>query len=161
MRNTKFLKLYSTNKTHCLPESFLRDDYGWNVKQLILQLKLGISHITHKGKVARLNKLEHFYGYVTNSLCPLCGKEDEDTYHILFKCSHYIIERQKYIVKLSNYNHRWAHRPPASGGRRPVEAGGRSPGGRKSGRRPEARRPEIRSEAGGPEAGLRLGLRLL
>ena len=47
--------------------------------------------------------LEHFYGNVPNSLCKLCGKENEDTYHILFKCPHYAIERQKYVFKLSNY----------------------------------------------------------
>jgi hypothetical protein len=104
MRKTKMLSLYNANKTHCITEPFLRHNYSWCIKQLIMQLKLGTSHITHKGIVARLGKLELMYGYITNSLCQLCGREEEDTYHVMFKCPHYAIERCKYINSLSSYN---------------------------------------------------------
>ncbi len=68
-----------------------------------LQLKLGVSHITHKGKVARLKYLEKFYNKTDSEKCDLCGREQEDTFHILFVCPHYRIERVKYIYGMSNY----------------------------------------------------------
>ena len=103
MRQTKLLRVYMQNKSHCLKESYLNDNYTWGIKQLIFQLKLGISHLTHKGIVARIRCLEFKYGYVSDSACQLCGIENESTYHILFKCPHYVTERVKYIHSLSLY----------------------------------------------------------
>src|SRR6266511_1193127 len=98
MRKTKLLNMYCKNKTHCLMEEYLTDPMmTWGNKQLILQLKQGISHITWKGKVARLRKLEKLYHNEVDPKCQLCGKEDEDVYHILFECIHYKEERLKYV----------------------------------------------------------------
>ena len=102
MQKTKLLSLYRSNKTHCISEAYLSEHYNWSIKQLILQLKLGISHITNKGKVARLRSLEYMYGKFEDSKCPLCGRDDEDTYHLLFKCPHYEIERRKYVYPTSS-----------------------------------------------------------
>ena len=67
----------------------------WSSKQLILQLKLGISHIIHKGKLARLRSLEFLYKKVDNNVCKLCGKNIEDVYHTLYECIHYSDARDK------------------------------------------------------------------
>ncbi len=102
MQKSKLLNLYRSNKTHCISESFLGENYNWSVKQLIVQLKLGISHITCKGKVSRLRSLEYSYGKIEDSKCPLCGHENENTYHLMFKCPHYEIERKKYVYSISS-----------------------------------------------------------
>jgi hypothetical protein len=104
MRKSKMLSLYNSNKTHCILEPFLKDNYSWSIKQLVIQLKLGISHLTHKGIVAKLGKLEEMYGYISSNLCQLCGKREETTYHVMFECPHYITERVKYIHKLSKFD---------------------------------------------------------
>lgn len=104
MRNTKLLRVYYRNKTHCIKEKYLRETHAWSVKQLILQLKLGISHLTYKGKVAKLQCLEYKYGRVEDSKCQLCGQNVEDTFHLLFECPHYVIEREKYISHNFSYH---------------------------------------------------------
>ena len=109
MRKTKLLKLYNTNKTHCIFEPYLSYNVSWRIKQLIMQLKLGISHITHKGKKVKLQKLEHMYKYVDSSICQLCGKAEEDSYHVIFNCPHYITERIKFVYNLSTYNSNYSH----------------------------------------------------
>jgi hypothetical protein len=103
MRKSKLLELYNLNKTHCVTEPFLNANYKWSMKQLIMQLKLGISHITLHGKVARLRKLEFLYGKVDSNICQLCGREEESTYHVIFLCPHYVTERQKYLHTLNTF----------------------------------------------------------
>jgi hypothetical protein len=93
LRNTTFFSLYANNKTHCTQQAYLNDNNPMNVKKLILQLKLGVSHITHKGKVARLKHLEKFYNKTDSDKCDLCGREQEDTYHLLFVCPHFRSDR--------------------------------------------------------------------
>ena len=61
MRESNFFTLYNQNKTHCLREDYLYDNIIWQAKQLILQLKLGVSHVTFKGKVAKPRCLEKMY----------------------------------------------------------------------------------------------------
>jgi hypothetical protein len=104
MNNTNLLALYKLNKTHCLKEPYLNDNHSWQIKQLILQLKLGVSHVTHKGKVAKLRSLEYWYQTSSDSKCPLCGKHEENIQHIMFVCPHYIIERTKFVFSIQNYN---------------------------------------------------------
>jgi hypothetical protein len=65
------------------------DNNPMNLRKLILQLKLGASHIAHKGKVARLKHLEKFYNKTGSDKCDLCGKKQEDTNPILFVCPHF------------------------------------------------------------------------
>ncbi len=43
----------------------------WENKMLILQLKLGMSHITYNGKCGRLRKLEYLNGKVEDAICNL------------------------------------------------------------------------------------------
>jgi hypothetical protein len=74
----------------------------WKVKQLILQIKLGISHLTFKGKVIRTKRLEYFYGKVGDDKCDLCGREEEDVFHIMFICPHYNALRKRYLPKECN-----------------------------------------------------------
>ena len=105
MRETRLFSNYSLNKTHCFKEQYLYAyDIKWSNKQLILQLKLGISHITHKGKVIRLRALELLYKKVDDNVCQLCGKDTEDVYHILYECTHYATERDKFIKPLNRIN---------------------------------------------------------
>jgi hypothetical protein len=73
MRETHVFSIYSSTKTHVIREEYLEEDCAWKVKQLIMQLKLGISHLTYKGRVVRTNVLECFYGKVPNNKCNLCG----------------------------------------------------------------------------------------
>ncbi len=56
---------------------------GAKLLVVLLQLKLGISQITHNGKCCRLRKLEYMYGKVEDSLCNLCGRAEEDVFHML------------------------------------------------------------------------------
>jgi hypothetical protein len=35
--------------------------------------------------------------------CDLCGREQEDTFHLLFVCIHYRTERVNYVYEMSNY----------------------------------------------------------
>jgi hypothetical protein len=104
LRNTTFFSLYANNKTHCTQQAYLNDNNPMNVKKLILQLKLGVSHITHKGKVARLKHLEKFYNKTDSDKCDLCGREQEDTYHLLFVCPHFRSDRIKYIYEMSKFD---------------------------------------------------------
>ena len=68
MRETRLFRNYSLSKTHCLKEQYIYVyDIRYSNKQLILQLKLGISHITHKGKVTRLRALELLYKKVDDN----------------------------------------------------------------------------------------------
>ena len=101
MESTNFFSLYKENKSHCLVEEYLNDNYSWPVKQLILQLKLGKSHVTYKGKIVKLRSLELFYNRVTCNKCQLCGESSETVYHILAECVHYKQEREMY---LKNFN---------------------------------------------------------
>ena len=108
MRNSQFFNLYKQNKTHCLREEYLYDNYTWKAKQLILQLKLGLSHITFKGKVTKLRSLEKMYKNVEDDKCILCGNGAENVYHVIFVCIHYKPEREKYlnrIIKFTNNNY--------------------------------------------------------
>jgi len=96
MRKTKLLNMYCKNKTHCLMEEYLTDPMmTWGNKQLILQLKQGISHITWKGKVARLRKLEKLYHNEVDPKCQLCEKEDEDLRMCTISCLNVYIIRKK------------------------------------------------------------------
>ena len=106
MNSSNFFSLYKDNKTHCLVEEYLNDDYSWQVKQLILQLKLGVSHITYQGKVVKLGYLEKMYGRSEDSKCPLCNLTEETTYHIMFNCTHYNLERKTFLnmFDLQKYN---------------------------------------------------------
>ena len=99
MKKSKLLCSYGKNKTHCQVEEYLSDPtLDWSNKQLILQLKQGISHITWKGKVARLRKLEKVYHKDIDQNCQLCGTNDEDVYHVMFECVHYKEYRQRYLL---------------------------------------------------------------
>ncbi len=75
---------------------------------VIMQLKLGISHLTYKGRVVRTNMLECFYGKMPNNKCNLRGQEQEDNFHIMFNCPHYKEIRNKYlslsVEDFSRYN---------------------------------------------------------
>jgi hypothetical protein len=109
MRESNFFSLYGGSKTHVLRESYLDEECIWPVKQLIMQLKLGISHLTFRGKVIRAKKIESMYDKSTNEVCELCGKEEEDAYHLMFVCPHYIEARNKYLhnysTGLERYNY--------------------------------------------------------
>ncbi len=61
----------------------------WEAKILILQLKLGISHIKYNGKCCRLRKLEYLYDKVKDTICNLCGRAEEAVFHIITECCHY------------------------------------------------------------------------
>ena len=104
MRDSNFFRLYNQNKTHCLNENYLYEDYIWKAKQLILQLKLGISCVTFKGKVTRIRYLEKLYNNIDDDTCLLCGKETEDVFHIMFTCIHYKTERKMYIMSMEKYS---------------------------------------------------------
>ena len=106
MRDSNFFRIYNQNKTHCLRENYLYENCIWKAKQLILQLKLGLSSITFKGKVTKLRYLEKLYKNIDDDddTCLLCGKETEDVYHIMFTCIHYNNERKMYIMAMENYN---------------------------------------------------------
>lgn len=106
MRNSKFFSTYVSNKIFCKREGYLEMNCSWLVKQLIMQLKLGIPHLTFKGKVIRAKKLEYIYKKVENAKCELCGKDEEDVFHLMFECVHYKEFRNKYLVFLdaSLYN---------------------------------------------------------
>ena len=52
--------------------------------------------MTYKGKVIKANILEHLYGKKENKLCDLCGREEEDTFHIMYVCPHYQSVRSQY-----------------------------------------------------------------
>jgi hypothetical protein len=101
MNDTKLYASYKKNKTHCIREEYLSlYNVKWEAKILILQLKLGISHITHNGKCCRLRKLEYLYGKVEDTICNLCGRAEEDVFHIITECSHYSGPRRKYLGQL-------------------------------------------------------------
>lgn len=102
MMKSKLLNLYSKNKTHVIKENYLSQNCTWQAKQLIMQLKLGISHLTYKGKKIGANKLEFMYKNINSPKCDLCGKEDEDTFHLMFQCPHYASIRNRYSMCTSN-----------------------------------------------------------
>ncbi len=56
MKRSKFFNVYCNKKTHVIRENYLEDLSKWQVKQLIMQLKLGIPHLTYKGKEIRAKK---------------------------------------------------------------------------------------------------------
>jgi hypothetical protein len=112
MNDTKLYVNYKQNKTHCIKEEYLsKYNLKWEAKILVLQLKLGISHVTHKGKCCRLRKLEYLYGKVEDKLCNLCGRAEEDIFHILIECCHYAGPRRQHLSELlsdtipSRYNY--------------------------------------------------------
>jgi hypothetical protein len=101
MNSTKLYVNYKQNKTHCTKEEYLSlHNVKWEAKILILQLKLGISHITYNGKCCRLRKLEYLYDKVEDTICNLCGRAEEDVFHILTECCHYSGPRRKYLGQL-------------------------------------------------------------
>lgn len=102
MKRSKFFNVYCNTKTHVIREEYLEDHSSWQVKQLIMQLKLGIPHLTYKGKVIRAKKQEFLYGKVSDEMCDLCGTDEEDVFHIMFKCPHYRNLRSKYISSQCN-----------------------------------------------------------
>ena len=75
----------------------------WQVKQLILQLKLGVPHVTFKGRVTKLRCLEKMYNNLDNDNCMLCGSGAENVYHVMFICAHYKPKRDKYLNNLVNF----------------------------------------------------------
>jgi hypothetical protein len=101
MNETQHFALYKLNKTHCLREEYINDNNSIGVKQLIMQLKLGVSHLTFRGKKVKLKSLEKFYGNMQDDSCELCGREPEDVYHIMFKCHHYKSERETFVHSLN------------------------------------------------------------
>ncbi len=102
MNRSNFFSSYSKTKTHIKKESYLDADCPWKAKQLIMQLKLGVSHLTFKGKVIRTKTLQYFYGKVPENKCDLCGIDEEDAFHIMFRCPHYSNLRSKYILDQCN-----------------------------------------------------------
>ena len=102
MRESKLFWQYSSNKTHVKFENYLNDDYSWKIKQIILQLKLGISHLTYNGKKIRANVLEYMYKYVESDKCKLCGREVEDVFHMMYNCPHYSCIRYKFKIFINN-----------------------------------------------------------
>jgi hypothetical protein len=110
MRLSDFFKKYSENKTHICEESYLNDDTSWSAKQLIMQLKLGVSHLTWQGKSIRIKEVEHFYKKQENDTCENCESgETEDIFHIIYECNRYTEPRSeltKALPRISEFAER-------------------------------------------------------
>jgi hypothetical protein len=101
MNGTRLYINYKQNKILRNIEEYLSSfALKWEAKILALQLKLGISHITHKGRCCRLRKLEYLYAKIEDSLCNLCGRAEEDVFHVLIEYCHYSSPRRKYLGNL-------------------------------------------------------------
>jgi hypothetical protein len=96
-QSKEFYADYRKTKIYCRPESYLDEDLPWQMKKLILQLKLGISHLAYRNKTVRLNLLCYKYKLRNDSRCECCGNIEESTYHIMFECPHYLAPRNKYL----------------------------------------------------------------
>jgi hypothetical protein len=94
MRGSRMHEIYAKNKTHVRDEGYLDSDVTWNKKQLIMQLKLGVSHLTWRGQSFKLKKLLVFYKQEQNDSCEYCGLV-EDTFHVITECDQYCSQRQK------------------------------------------------------------------
>jgi len=102
MLKSKLLNTYSKNKTHVLKEKYLSQNCSWPAKQLVMQLKLGLSHLTYRGRKIGSNKLEFMYKNITSPKCDLCGKDEEDAFHLMFQCPHYACIRNRYSMFARN-----------------------------------------------------------
>jgi len=84
MRASNFLKQYKNIKTHVKTELYWNAKLTWDQKLFVLYLRLNISHFLHKGRVYRLNALEHLYHPETPISCQICNTNDkDDIYHII------------------------------------------------------------------------------
>lgn len=104
MQRSSTFNLYGSSKTHYKLEPYLNDNNKWYLKQLTIQLKLGMSHVTYMGKSTNLRSLRNFYDNSCCDKCVLCGVEREDIYHLIFNCVHYQGLRNRYLCnfKLTN-----------------------------------------------------------
>jgi Reverse transcriptase (RNA-dependent DNA polymerase)/Endonuclease-reverse transcriptase len=102
MRESSLLNMYSKNKTHYLYEQIWDNDCIWTTKQMLLQLRLGLPHLTYKGKVVRLNSMLKLYGVSEDENCQLCGGLIEDIYHLIFECAHFKNYRTLYLTSISD-----------------------------------------------------------
>jgi hypothetical protein len=50
----------------------------------------------------RAKKQEFPNGKVSDEMCDLCGTDEEDVFHMMFKCPHYSNLRSKYISAQCN-----------------------------------------------------------
>jgi hypothetical protein len=86
---------------YCIKEQYLsKFNLKWEANTLGLQLKLGISHVTHKGKCYRLRQLEYLYGKVEDKLCNLYGRAEADIFHLLIEFCYYAGPRRQYLSEL-------------------------------------------------------------
>ncbi len=68
-----------------------------------MQLKLGMSRITHNCKCCKLRKLECLYGKVEDTICNLFGMAEEDVFHIIAEYSSYSGPGRKYFIYVKLY----------------------------------------------------------
>ena len=101
MLNSTTFHHYKTIKLHATQSQFFNVGLNWEATRLIQQLRAGIPHIKINGKSIILNSMWKIWTSKTfkTTKCELCGKEDEDIYHIMFSCPHYKAPRIKYLSK--------------------------------------------------------------
>jgi hypothetical protein len=107
LRNSKEFSEYSKLKTHIKTEDYLNSDVPWCICTLLCQLRLNYNYIRVKNMTNSL--LAKRFSSQNSIACKLCGLGNEDSYHIMCECPHYVSVRRNFL-DISKFNVRKINR---------------------------------------------------
>ena len=90
---------YNKIKLFATKSEFYNCELNWETTKLIQQLRTGVPHLKFNGKSIILNSMwKRWSSKVPKNInCELCGKSEENLYHVMFICVHYKPPRLKYL----------------------------------------------------------------